>query len=81
MSDILTFGLWESLLSEVPLQQALEGFAVPGFIAGHFMDCVIVGLRPTAGNENARSLHWNYRLSRCESLERLISLIFYREMF
>ena len=30
-------------LLEVPLQQALEGFAVAGFVAGHF----IVGLRPT----------------------------------
>ena len=68
-------------LLEVPFQQALEGFAVTGFVAGHFMDRVIVGLRPTAGNGNARSLHWNYRLSRYESLERLISLIFYREMF
>jgi len=31
-------------LLEVPLQQTLEGFAVPRFVAGHF----IVGLRPTA---------------------------------
>ena len=60
-------------LLEVPLQQALEGFAVAGFVAGHF----IVGLRPTAGNENARSLHWNYRLSMVVGyVERLISLIF-----
>ncbi len=63
-------------LLEIPLQQTLEGFAVPRFVAGHFMHGVIVGLRPTGGNENARSLHWNYRLSRYESLERLISLIF-----
>ena len=33
------------LLLEVPLQQALEGFAVPRFVAGHF----IMDLRPTLG--------------------------------
>ena len=63
------------LFVEVAVEQAFESFAVAGFVAGHFMDGVIVGLRPTAGNENARSLHWNYRLSRYESLERLISFV------
>ena len=70
-----TFSSLRVLLSEIPLQQALEGFAVAGFVPCHFMDGVIVGLRPTGGNGNTRSLHWNYRLSRHESLEHLTSLI------
>ena len=61
--------------TEVSLQQTFESFSVAGFVADHFMHGVIVGLRPTAGNGNARSLHWNYRLSRYEPPERLISLI------
>ena len=40
------------LFAEVPFQQTLEGLAVAGFVTGHFMHGVIVGLRPTAGNEN-----------------------------
>ena len=32
------------LLSEVPVQQALEGFSMPGFVAGHLMDRVVDGI-------------------------------------
>ena len=32
-------------LLEVPFQQALEGFAVAGFVAGHFMDRVMDGVQ------------------------------------
>ena len=35
------------LLPEIPLQQPRERLAVPGFVAGHLVDGVIVGLRPT----------------------------------
>ena len=34
-----------SLLAEVAVQQALEGLAVAGFVAGHFMDGVVDGVQ------------------------------------
>ena len=33
------------LLSEIPIQQAFEGFAVPRFVAGHFMHGVMDGVQ------------------------------------
>ena len=33
------------LLPEIPLQQALEGFAVPGFVASHLMHGVVDGVQ------------------------------------
>ena len=33
-----------SLLAEVAVQQTLEGLAVAGFVAGHFMDGVVDGV-------------------------------------
>ena len=43
---------WDSapqfnLFTEIPFKQSFEGFAVAGFVAGHFMHGVVVGLRPT----------------------------------
>ena len=32
------------LLAEVPLQQALEGLAMPGFVAGHLVDGALAAL-------------------------------------
>ena len=59
------------LLPEVSLQQAFEGFAVPRFVAGHF----IAELRSAAGEGSKIIPHWNYRLSMVVGmLEWLISL-------
>ncbi len=38
-------GITRLLLPEIPLQQALERLAVPGFVAGHFMDRVVDGVQ------------------------------------
>ena len=39
----------QELLPEIPVQQALERLAVTRFVAGHLVDGVVVGLRPTEG--------------------------------
>ena len=43
------FGLVR-LLPEVPVQQPLEGLSMSGLVPCHFVDGVVVGLRPTGGD-------------------------------
>ena len=42
-SLLLRFGFLLNL--EIPLQQAFQSLAVPGFVAGHFVDGVVDGVQ------------------------------------